>query len=80
MTAITKMTKAQLVSHVEELNHLLIDAERQLEASRPVPFAERLAAIRNEAVALVMDTYRFGAWCRKGFCRVLDELQVMPIK
>ena len=75
MTAISKMTKAQLLDHVEELNVLLIQAEREVEAQRPVPFGERLAAVRNEAAALVHDVYRFGAWCRKGFDRVLTELK-----
>ena len=75
MTALSKLTKAQLLDHVSDLNDMLNKAEIELASQRPTPVGERLAALRNEAVALVRDTYRFGAWCRKGFDQVLTELK-----
>ena len=80
MTALSKMTKAQLIDHVSDLNAMLSRAEQELASQRPVPVGERLAAVRNEAVAFVRDVIRFQAWCRKGFRRVLDELTTLPLK
>ena len=77
MAITTKSTKAELLQHIEELNTLLIRAEREVELTRPVPLKERAAAAVNELTALVEDAYRFGAWCRKGFDRVLTELRTL---
>ena len=69
----SKSTKAQLLEHIEELNALLIKAERELEASRPVT----LATVRDELAAAAIDAYRFERWCAKGFQRVVAELRAV---
>ena len=75
MTITAKSTKAQLLQHIEEQSIILAHAEQELQASRPTPIKERVAAVINELIALAEDAYRLGAWCRKGSDRVLTELR-----
>ena len=72
-----KNTKAQLLQHIEEQSTLLAHAEQELHAAQPTPIKEQVAAVINELIALVEDTYRLGAWCRKGSEQVLTELRSM---
>lgn len=71
----SKTTKAQLVSYVEELEAVSQANALALAAAQPVPVKEQLARVANELIALVEDTYRLGAWCRKGFDRLVAELR-----
>ena len=75
MSITAKSTKAQLLQHIEELeiSHQAISVA--LLQAQPVPFREQAARVLNEIISLAEDTYRFGAWCRKGFDRVVDELR-----
>ena len=76
MTAINaKSTKAQLLQHIDDLEASHYAISVALLKAQPVPLQERVAALVNEVVALVEDTYRLGAWCRKGFDRVLTEFK-----
>ena len=79
MTATTritiKSTKAQLLQHIDEQSTLLSHAQQELQAAQPTPIKERVAAVVNEIIALAEDTYRLGAWCRKGSEQVLTELR-----
>ena len=75
MAITAKSTKAQLLQHIEELEASHQAATIALAAAQPVPVREQIAAVLNEVIALAEDTYRFGAWCRKGFDRVLTELK-----
>ena len=75
MTITTKSTKADLLQYIEELEASHQAATLALAAAQPVSAREQIAAILNEVIALVEDTYRFGAWCRKGFDRALTELK-----
>ena len=77
MTISTKSTKAQLLEHIKELNELLIKAEREVEELRKEnpSVQDRLQLVVQEAKQLVVDVYRFGAWCRKGCQPMLDTLQ-----
>lgn len=77
MTVSSKSTKAQLLQHIEELNGLLVSAEREVESLREekLPLNERLQLVAREARELVLDVYRLGAWCRKGCQPLLDTLQ-----
>ena len=70
-----KSTKAQLLEHIAEIEDQLQADQLQLAAAQPVSLTDRLAAFRNESVALVRDVYLFGAFCRKGFQGMLDELK-----
>ena len=73
----SKNTKAQLLQHIEEQSTLLAKAEQELQAAQPTPIKEQIAAVINELISLVEDTYRLGAWCRKGSEQVLTELSSM---
>jgi len=73
----SKSTKAQLLQCIDEQSTLLAHAEQELQAARPTPIKERVAAVINEVIALAEDTYRLGAWCRKGCDQVLTELRSM---
>ena len=75
MKITTKSTKAQLFQHIDEQAILLAHAEHELQAAQPTPIRERVAAVINELIALCEDTYRLGAWCRKGSEQVLTELR-----
>ena len=75
MSITTKSTKAQLLSHIEELEASHQAVTLALAAAQPVSLQDRATALINELIALAEDTYRFGAWCRKGFDRVLTELK-----
>ena len=77
MSITSKSTKAQLLQHIEELETSHQAICMALVAAQPVPLKERAAAVVNELIALVEDTYRLGAWCRKGFDRVLTELRTL---
>ena len=67
----TKSTKAEILTAYRAL-------EAQSNAQTiTAPLAINTAqVVWSELVALIQDTYRFGAWCRKGFDRVLDECHV----
>ena len=71
----SKTTKAQLISYVQELEAAGQASALALAAAQPVPVKEQLAGVVNELIALVEDTYRLGAWCRKGFDRLVAELR-----
>ena len=75
MSITAKSTKAQLLQHIEELETSHQAISLALLQAQPVPVRERIASVLNEIIALAEDTYYFGAWCRKGFDRVLDELR-----
>jgi len=75
MTITAKSTKAQLLQHIDEQATLLAHVEYELRAAQPTPIKERAAAVINELIALCEDTYRLGAWCRKGSEQVLTELR-----
>ena len=72
MTITSKSTKPEILK-----------AYRALEAQASsqtitMPLARNTAiVVWTELVAFAQDTYRFGAWCRKGFDRVLDELRLI---
>ena len=80
MAITAKSTKAQLLQHIEELeiSHQAISIA--LLQAQPTPIREQAARVINEIIALAEDTYRFGAWCRKGFDRVLTELRTLSYK
>ena len=75
MNITAKSTKAQLLQHIEEIEASHQATAIALAAAQPVPVREQIAAVINEVVALVEDTYRFGAWCRKGFDQIVDEIK-----
>lgn len=78
----TKSTKAQLLQHIEELNAELAVANTRANRFRAEALAykvspqQRATMIWSEFKALVVDTYRLGAWCRKGFDQTLDNLRL----
>ena len=80
MTALSKLTKAQLLDHVSDLNDMLNRAEQELASQRPVPIKERLAVVGKELVALVRDVYAAGRFCRKGFDGLVDTLRQPVLK
>ena len=75
MSITAKSTKAQLLQHIEELEASHQAVSLALLQAQPVSLKERAAAAVNEFISLAEDTYRLGAWCRKGFDRVVDELR-----
>jgi len=83
MTNVTaKSTKAQLLQHIEELNAELAATTTRADRFRAEALASRISPqqratmIWSEFKALVVDTYRLGAWCRKGFDQTLDNLRL----
>ena len=80
MTITSKSTKAQLLQHIEELEASHQAATMALAQAQPTPLREQAAHIINELIALIEDTYRLGAWCRKGFDRALTEVRSLRYK
>jgi hypothetical protein len=80
MTALSRMTKQQLLEHVSDLNDMLNRAEIELASQRPVPVKERLAVIGDELVCFARDVYTVGCLCRKGFDQVVDTLRQPVLK
>ena len=75
MNITTKSTKAQLLQHIDELETSHQAISIALLQAQPTPIKERVAAVINELIAFCEDTYRLGAWCRKGSEQVLTELR-----
>lgn len=75
MAITAKSTKAQLLQHIEELETSHQAISIALVQAQPTPIHEQAARVVNEIIALAEDTYRFGAWCRKGFDRLVAELR-----
>jgi len=75
----TKSTKAEILAAYKNVSEAY--AADRAQAIAPVITAEAAAnsatVVWSELVALVQDTYRFGAWCRKGFDQVLDEMKLI---
>ena len=71
----TKSTKAEILAAYKAVSEAY--AADRAQAVAPVITAEAAAnsaaVVWSELVALIQDIYHFGAWCRKGFDRVLDE-------
>lgn len=69
-----KSTKAEILAAYEAVSAAYVADRAQ--AVAPTITAEAVSntaqIVARELVALAQDTYRFGAWCRKGFEQVVD--------